>query len=124
MLDAIRNLVVTLILIVSLGVTDATFAKSQDKRHVDVVIALDVSGSMSGLIESAKQRLWDIVYELGRAQPQPELRLAILSFGRPSYGEQTGYVSIDLPFTSDLDAVNETLFAFGTTAAMNTLRGR
>ncbi len=83
-------------------------------HQIDVVIALDVSGSMTGLIESAKQRLWDIVNELGRAQPQPELRLAILSFGRPSYGEGTGYVKIDLPFTSDLDAVNQTLFGFGT----------
>lgn len=83
-------------------------------QQVDVVIALDVSGSMSGLIESAKQRLWDIINELGRAQPQPELRLAILSYGRPSYGAETGYVKIDLPFTSDLDAVNETLFRFGT----------
>jgi hypothetical protein len=114
MLNTIRALTVIFISVVGLGVTDATFAKSQEKRHVDVVIALDVSGSMSGLIESAKQRLWDIVNELGRAQPQPELRLAILSFGRPSYGAETGYVRIDLPFTSDLDAVNETLFAFGT----------
>ena len=83
-------------------------------HQIDVVIALDVSGSMTGLIDSAKQRLWDIVNELGRAQPRPELRLAILSFGRPSYGAETGYVKIDLPFTSDLDAVNETLFGFGT----------
>lgn len=103
-----------LIFIVGLSVTDAVYAKNQDSRQVDVVIALDVSGSMSGLIESAKQRLWDIVNELGRAQPQPELRLAILSFGRPSYGAKTGYVRVDLPFTTDLDAVNETLFAFGT----------
>ncbi len=83
-------------------------------NRVDVVIALDVSGSMSGLIESAKQRLWDIVNELGRAQPQPDLRLAILTYGNPAYGEQGGYVRIDLPFTRDLDAVNETLFGFGT----------
>ncbi len=116
MLDTIRKFSasITLILVVAMSVTNAAYAKSQATRQVDVVIALDVSGSMSGLIESAKQRLWDIVNELGRAQPQPELRLAILSFGRPSYGAETGYVKIDLPFTSDLDAVNETLFAFGT----------
>lgn len=83
-------------------------------RHVDLVIALDVSGSMSGLIESAKQRLWDVVNELGRAQPQPELRVAILSYGNPEYGQETGFVKVDQPFTRDLDAVNETLFAFGT----------
>jgi hypothetical protein len=84
------------------------------RRKVDLVIALDVSGSMSGLIESTKQRLWDIVNELGRAQPTPELRVAILSYGNPAYGAQSGYVRLDLPFTSDLDAVNQTLFSFGT----------
>ena len=121
MLDTIRNTALSTVLI-SLGcaaaLETATARPGQDvveeTPHIDVVIALDVSGSMSGLIESAKQRLWDIVNELGRAQPQPTLRLAILSFGRPAYGADTGYVKIDLPFTSDLDAVNETLFRFDT----------
>jgi Mg-chelatase subunit ChlD len=85
-----------------------------ERRDVDLVIALDVSGSMEGLIESAKQRLWDITNELAQARPVPALRVAILSYGRPSYGEQSGYVRVDLPFTADLDAVNATLFAFQT----------
>src|SRR5262245_4974784 len=91
-----------------------TVAPNDARRDVDVVIALDVSGSMEGLIESAKQRLWDITNELARARPVPALRVAILSYGNPSYGEQAGYVRVDLPFTADLDAVNATLFAFRT----------
>lgn len=83
-------------------------------RAVDLVIALDVSGSMSGLIDSARQRLWDVVNELGRAQPQPRLRVAILSFGDPAYGAESGYVRVDQPFTRDLDSVNKTLFALRT----------
>jgi hypothetical protein len=105
---------ITLSMIVGSSIATSVHAKSQAAHQADVVIALDVSGSMSGLIDSAKQRLWDIVNELGRAQPQPELRLAILSFGRPGYGVESGYVRVDLPFTSDLDAVSETLFAFET----------
>lgn len=96
-----------------LGAAADTVA-AEARRDVDLVIALDVSGSMEGLIESAKQRLWDITNELAQARPVPALRVAILSYGRPSYGEQTGYVRVDLPFTADLDAVNETLFAFRT----------
>ena len=87
---------------------------SNARRDVDLVIALDISGSMEGLIESAKQRLWDITNELAQARPTPELRVAILSYGRPSYGEQSGFVHVDLPFTSDLDTVNATLFGFQT----------
>ncbi|MGI9205734.1 MAG: vWA domain-containing protein [Woeseiaceae bacterium] len=88
--------------------------QEEQKQPVDLVIALDVSGSMSGLIDSAKQRLWDIVNELAQANPQPDLRMAILTYGNPSYGEQSGFVRIDMPFTRDLDAINQTLFSFGT----------
>jgi hypothetical protein len=94
--------------------TKPSMPQTEEGRPVDLVIALDVSGSMSGLIESAKQRLWDIVNEIAQAQPQPDLRLAILTYGNPSYGEQSGYVAIDMPFTRDLDAVMQTLFSFGT----------
>jgi len=111
----------SLLLCVLLGtsVADSVLANpnsegTEHSRKVDVVIALDVSGSMSGLIASAKQRLWDIVNELGRAQPQPQLRISIVSYGNPEYGADTGFVRIDLPFTSDLDAVNQTLFGFST----------
>jgi hypothetical protein len=86
----------------------------EDARAVDLVIALDVSGSMSGLIDSARQRLWDVVNELGQAQTPVSLRIAIVSFGNPGYGAENGYVRINQGFTSDLDAVNETLFAFTT----------
>ena len=91
-----------------------TLIPDNARRDVDLVIALDVSGSMEGLIASAKQRLWDITNELARARPVPALRVAILSYGNPTYGEQAGYVRVDLPFTADLDKVNATLFAFQT----------
>ncbi|MCH8071876.1 MAG: VWA domain-containing protein [Proteobacteria bacterium] len=121
MLNRIIRKSTSLLLCVLLGtsVADSVLANPNSgptghSRKVDIVIALDVSGSMSGLIASAKQRLWDIVNELGRAQPQPELRISIVSYGNPEYGAETGFVRIDLPFTSDLDAVNQTLFGFST----------
>ena len=97
-----------------LGSAADTLAPNEPRRDVDLVIALDVSGSMEGLIQSAKQRLWDITNELARARPVPALRVAILSYCAPKYGEQSGYVRVDFPFTADLDAVNATLFAYQT----------
>lgn len=99
----------------ALGANVAAAETAPDaRRDVDLVIALDVSGSMEGLIDSAKQRLWDITNELAQARPTPNLRVSILSYGKPGYGAQTGFVHVDLPFTSDLDAVSATLFAFRT----------
>ena len=105
--------------LLGLTISSASFAnrlweKPEPAAQIDVVIALDVSGSMEGLIASAKQRLWDIVNQMERAQPKPDLRISIVTYGNPEYGEQTGFVKIDLPFTRDLDAVNQTLFSFDT----------
>ncbi len=38
---------------------------------IDLAICLDTSGSMDGLIESAKQRLWALVNDLAKAEPAP-----------------------------------------------------
>jgi hypothetical protein len=116
MLPALRPL--RLAVLAALGTTCTNaFAETvaaDARRDVDLVIALDISGSMEGLIDSAKQRLWDITNELAQARPTPQLRVAILSYGKPGYGEQSGFVNVDLPFTADLDAVSATLFSFQT----------
>ena len=46
--------------------------KPAEGKPIDLVLCLDVSGSMDGLIDSAKLRLWDIVNETGPHQADPE----------------------------------------------------
>ena len=121
MLNRKNKFSASLVLCTILGLTlsNISFAnrlweKPEPAPQIDLVIALDVSGSMEGLIASAKQRLWDIVNQMERAQPKPDLRISIVTYGNPEYGEQSGFVKIDLPFTRNLDAVNQTLFSFDT----------
>ena len=83
-------------------------------RDIDLAICLDTSGSMSGLIESAKQRLWALVNDLAVAEPTPRLRVALLTYGSPSYGAEDGYVHVQVPLTDDLDMVSMKLFELGT----------
>jgi hypothetical protein len=69
---------------------------------------------MSQLIEAAKQKLWAIVNDLALADPAPEIRVALLTFGNDGHVPENGWVSLDLPLTGDLDAVSEKLFALST----------
>src|SRR5256885_14895878 len=80
-------------------------AAPQATKPIDVVICLDVSNSMDGLIASAKQKLWDIVNDLARAQPTPDLRVALYSYGHNGYDRAVGWVRKDLDLTTDLDEV-------------------
>ncbi len=89
--------------------------QSQAKpRHIDLVIALDTSSSMDGLIDSARQKLWDIVNVLGRAQPQPLLRVGLISYGNTHYDSSKGWVRKESDLTTDLDGIYSKLFALRT----------
>lgn len=81
---------------------------------VDLAICLDTSGSMDGLIESAKVKLWEIVNDLAMAKPTPKLRVALLTYGNNGHDAENGWVSIDAPLTDDLDAISQKLFALRT----------
>jgi len=84
------------------------------ERRIDLAICLDTSGSMSGLINSARGKLWQIVSELAMAKPSPHLRVALLTYGTPSYGRGSGWVRVNLDLTDDLDRVYQELFALRT----------
>ena len=83
-------------------------------RTIDLAICLDTSGSMSGLINAAKQKLWAIVNELAVAQPTPRLRVALLTFGNNGHDPEDGWVRMDSPLTDDLDLISQKLFALST----------
>ena len=85
-----------------------------EKRDVDIAICLDTSGSMSGLIESAKQKLWAIVNELATAKPQPNLRVALYHYGNSGLNREMGWVQQLCPLTGDLDEVYAQLFKLKT----------
>ena len=78
---------------------------------VDVVLCLDVSGSMNGLIDSAKVKLWDIVNDLGKVKPTPNLRVGLYSYGHNTYPAARGWVRKDADLTTDLDEVYKKLNA-------------
>lgn len=108
------QLILTLALAASLACSASAKSVPEKERPIDLVICLDTSGSMSGLINAAKQKLWDIVNELATAKPKPHLRVALYAYGTPSFGAETGYVHKQIDLTDDLDAVYGKLTALVT----------
>lgn len=103
----------TLMLALSVGPVRAADPAGKPK-DIDLVICLDVSGSMNGLIDSAKLRLWDIVNELAKVKPTPNLRVGLYSYGATQYPKANGWIRRDVELTTDLDAVYAKLNAFRT----------
>jgi hypothetical protein len=83
-------------------------------KRVDLVIALDTSSSMDGLIDAARAKLWDVVNLLAHARPAPILRVGLVSYGNDGYDARTGWVRKDAELTTNLDDVYEKLFKLRT----------
>ncbi|MEO0474202.1 MAG: vWA domain-containing protein [Bacteroidota bacterium] len=87
------------------------------KATIQVALLLDVSGSMNGLLEQAKARLWQVVNELSEASVDgisPNLEISLYIYGGDALPEETGYVQMLSPMTNDLDYISEKLFALST----------
>src|SRR5438067_1453990 len=96
------------------GLSWAADAPKEKPKDVDVVICLDVSNSMDGLIESAKNKLWDIVNDLAQVKPTPNLRVGLYSYGNDGYDPKIGWIRKEVDLTTDLDKISEKLFGLTT----------
>ena len=78
------------------------------QRTLEMVFVLDTTGSMGGLIEGAKQRIWGIVNEAMQSPSRPSVRVGLVAYR--DNGDQ--YVTQVLPLTDDLDRVYTTLMQY------------
>ncbi len=92
----------------------AVAAVAAESRDIDLVLCLDISGSMNGLIDAARQNLWAVVNEMATLKPAPQLRVALLSYGCSAHDKEVGWVKTEVEFTNDLDKISEKLFALTT----------
>lgn len=83
-------------------------AEAKAKPRIEVCFVLDTTGSMSGLIEGAKQKIWSIANEMVSAKPTPDLR-----FGLVAYRDRGDhYITKLFDLTNDIDAVYANLQGF------------
>ena len=75
--------------------------------RIDAVFVLDTTGSMSGLIEGAKQKIWSIASAMSDAKGQPDIRVGLL--GYRDRGDE--YITRFYDLSSDIDSVYEKLQA-------------
>jgi Mg-chelatase subunit ChlD len=76
--------------------------------QIEVCFVLDTTGSMSGLIEGAKAKIWSIANQMVAAKPTPKLKLGLVGYRDRS----DEYVTRLFDLTDDIDAVYKNLQEF------------
>jgi len=78
------------------------------RPELEMVFVIDTTGSMGGLIEGAKQRVWRIVNNVMSSPSHPEVKVGLVAYR--DHGD--AYVTQVLPLTRDLDKVYTTLMTY------------
>ncbi len=78
------------------------------RPRVELVFALDTTGSMTGLIDGAKRKIWSIAQYVASGQPKPDVRIGLVAYR--DIGD--AYVTRFYDLSDDLDQVFERLSSF------------
>lgn len=79
----------------------ANAAADSKAPQVELVFCLDATGSMGGLIHTAKEKIWDIVSVTAQQNPAPEIRLGMVFYR----DRGDNFVTYSLPHTSNIDSI-------------------
>lgn len=106
--------IVMITLLLLLALAPAALAKSRPaagtptRPKIEVCFVLDTTGSMGGLIEGAKRKIWAIANQMIAAKPTPELEIGLV--GYRDRGD--AYVTDRFDLSNDIDAVYAKLQEF------------
>lgn len=88
--------------------SDAEVKQALAQPKIEVVFVLDTTGSMSGLIKAAKEKIWSIASTMAQAKTAPEIKMGLV--GYRDRGDQ--YVTKLTDLSSDLDSMYAKLMDF------------
>jgi Mg-chelatase subunit ChlD len=79
-----------------------------NKPRLDVVFVLDTTGSMGGLIQTAKDKIWSIATTMASAEQAPDISMGLVAFR----DRGDSYVTRVLDLSQDLDSMYSSLMDF------------
>lgn len=88
--------------------TPSNIPQSGDGAIIEVVFVLDTTGSMSGLIQASKEKIWSIASSMAQAEQAPQIRMGLVAYR----DRGDAYVTRVADLSSDLDSMFATLMDY------------
>jgi hypothetical protein len=107
-----RTLAMLILLLLLAPLLLAPLARAQAPtspyREVEVCFVLDTTGSMGGLLQAAKDKIWFIANQIVAAPSKPKVRFCLLGFR----DRDDEYVTRRFDLTDDMDGIYKALLGF------------
>jgi len=85
-----------------------TYQIAQQQANIEVVFVLDTTGSMSGLINAAKEKIWSIASTMASANNSPDIKMGLVAYR----DRGDAYVTKVIDLSNDLDSMYSKLMDF------------
>lgn len=96
------------LLLAAVPAVRAQEAEASKRPSVEVVFVMDTTGSMGGMIEGAKQRIWAIANEIAKGRPSPKVRMGLVAYR----DKRDAYVTKVVDLSDNLDKTYSELMSF------------
>ena len=94
--------------LVSSAAVQPVQATAHEGQKIEVVFVLDTTGSMGGLLETAKEKIWSIATTLAQAEQTPEIHMGLVAYR----DRGDSYVTDVVDLSTDLDTMYGQLMQF------------
>lgn len=81
---------------------------ANEHPKIEVVFVLDTTGSMSGLIDAAKEKIWSIASTMASAQTAPDIKMGLVAYR----DRGDAYITQNVTLSNDLDSMYVQLMDF------------
>lgn len=88
--------------------TSSMVSQALQQPKIEVVFVLDTTGSMSGLIHAAKEKIWSIAGTMAQAQTAPEIKMGLVAYR----DRGDAYITQTTDLSDDLDSMYAKLMDF------------
>lgn len=88
--------------------TIPSVAAANQRPQIEVVFVIDTTGSMSGLIAAAKEKIWSIASTMASAQTAPDIKMGLVAYR----DRGDAYLTQTIPLSGDLDSMYAKLMDF------------
>jgi Mg-chelatase subunit ChlD len=79
-----------------------------EQPKIEVVFILDTTGSMSGLINAAKEKIWSIAGTMAQANTAPQIKMGLVAYR----DRGDAYITKSIDLSDDLDSMYSKLMDF------------
>lgn len=80
-------------------------------KRMEIALCLDLSASTNGLMEAMRSNMWYLMYYLNSYQPQPDVYVGLVLYGKPGYGKENHYIKIVTDLGKNINAIQEELYS-------------